>query len=499
MTLAELLRAAPALRVAGATDIQINELRHDSREVVPGDLFFALPGSKTDGNRHIRQALDKGAVAVFSELEPPPPPAQLPVPWVEVDDIAPSMGLAADAFFGHPSSAMTVIGVTGTNGKTTTTYFLEAIVTASGGRPAVAGTVDVRCARTRLEKSLNTTPISLSLLRWLARFRQERATHALLEISSHALALKRAETLDFDACIFLNLNRDHLDFHKSLDRYFEAKTRLFDLLARADNKKAVKVAAINFDDPRGHLLVKHAIGCDVVRFGRTTAATDLRAEILSADLLGTRLQVTWRGRSVQTTLQLPGPHNVENALAAAAAMLGLGTPLHDVLNGLSSLRSVPGRLEGVAEGQDFHVFIDYAHTDGALEAVLRLLAGLPHRRIITVFGCGGERDQGKRGPMGAAACRESDFVILTNDNPRGEDPAGIFADIESGIRAAGLENYKIVPDRASAIETAIAQAVSGDVVLIAGKGHEDHQILRERVVVFDDASVARAALKKRIA
>jgi len=318
-----------------------------------------------------------------------------------------------------------------------------------------------------------------------------------MEVSSHALALKRVETVDFDAAVFLNLTRDHLDYHKTVDDYFEAKARLFDLLARSGNKKSPKVAALNADDPRSHYLRKRAVGCDVVTFGLGDEAKDLRGKILAADVRGSRFALDWRGRRLEGSVRLPGPHNVSNALAAAAALLGLGTPADKVLAGLSALRSVPGRLEPVDEGQDFSVLVDYAHTDSALETVLGLLKTLPHRRLIAVFGCGGDRDRGKRGPMGVAACRGADLAVLTSDNPRSEDPLAIIADVEAGIRAAGLQNYRIVPDRGEAVAAAIAQARTGDVVLIAGKGHEDYQILRDRTVAFDDREAARAALRSQ--
>lgn len=495
MTLAELLRAAPARRIAGSVDVNISGLRHDSREVVSGDLFFAMPGSKTNGNRHVKQALENGAVAVVSELKAPPAPAVMKATWVQVADIAATMACIADAYYGHPSGAMTVIGVTGTNGKTTTSYLLESIVNAAGGRPAVAGTIDNRLNGVRLSPSINTTPISLPLTKLLAVFREGGATHGLLEVSSHALALKRVENVEFDAAIFLNLTRDHLDFHKTVDAYFDAKARLFELLARIDNKKTPKVAALNFDDPRAHLLVKKTVDCEVVRFGLTHAATDLQGNIRKTDLNGTSFEVAFRGKKYDARISLPGRHNVENAMAAAAAMLGLKTAPEAVLDGIAALRAVPGRLEAIDEGQDFHVFVDYAHTDGALETVLALLRSLPHKRIITVVGCGGDRDKTKRGPMGIAACRGGDFAFFTSDNPRSESPAAILNDVEAGVRAVNLQNYRIVSDRAEAIAGAIAQARSGDAVLIAGKGHEDRQILRDRTIAFDDRETARAALK----
>jgi len=495
MTLAELLRSCPPARVKGPVDVPISNLCCDSREVRAGDLFFAVPGSRTDGNRHAREALAQGAAAVMSELDAPPPPATLPGTWIQVADIAEAMARVSDAFFMHPSGAMTVVGVTGTNGKTTTSYLLESAVSACGGTPGVAGTVDYRLAGRRLMKAVNTTPIALELTRLLARFKDGGATHALLEISSHALALKRVEAVDFDAAIFLNVSRDHLDFHKTPEAYFESKSRLFELLARADNKKPLKIAALNADDPKSHSLERRAIDCEIIRFGLTDAARDLHAKILSADLNGSRFELDWHGSKLEGAIRLPGKHNVSNAIAAAAALFGLGLPEEKVLEGIGSLTSVPGRMESIDEGQDFHVFVDYAHTDSALETVLNLIKTLPHKKIITVIGCGGDRDKSKRGPMGVAACRLSDWVLLTSDNPRSEDPARILADIEAGVRAAGLQNYRIEPNRDAAVAAAIGRARAGDVVLIAGKGHEDTQILRDRTIAFDDRLAARAALK----
>jgi len=302
------------------------------------------------------------------------------------------------------------------------------------------------------------------------------------------------EAVDFDAAVFLNLTRDHLDFHKTTEAYFEAKARLFDLLSRADSKKKPRVAALNFDDPKAHLLVKRAIDCEIIRYGQTEAATDLRGKIIKTDLNGTNLEIAFRGRRYDAQLRMPGRHNVENALAAASAMLGLGISTDHVFNGIAALRAVPGRLESISEGQDFHVFVDYAHTDSALENILALLASMPHKRIITVVGCGGDRDKTKRGPMGIAACHGSDLAIFTSDNPRSESPAAIMTDIEDGVRSVNLQNYRIEPDRGAAIAAAIAAARPGDVVLIAGKGHEDYQIIGDRTLPFDDRNEARNAL-----
>ncbi len=493
--LRELLREAGVARLVGSDEVVVRGLRHDSRQVQPGDLFFALCGARTDGNRFVKAALERGARVVVSELDAPPPPVCLDATWVRVADAALAMGRIADRFFGHPSGAMKVIGVTGTNGKTTTTYFLESIVAACGGTAAVVGTVDYRLAGRAIEKAPNTTPISLELLRLLARFRDGGATHVAMEASSHALALKRVEEVDFDAAIFTNISRDHLDFHKTPEDYFEAKARLFDLLTKPSSSKKDRVAAINADDARAAALRRRAAGARTLLFG-LAAGADVRAERPREDVDGTSFELVFAGKAHPARIRLAGLYNVSNALGAAAAALGLGLPMGGVLQGLEALAGVPGRLERVDEGQPFGVFVDFAHTESALAAALSCLSRLPHKRLIAVFGCGGERDRGKRGPMGAAACRGSDLAVVTSDNPRREDPLAIIGEIEEGIRAAGLKNYKIQPDRKEAIELAVAQARPGDLVLIAGKGHEGYQILKEGTVAFDDREQARAALRR---
>ena len=496
MRLRELAAAARPRRLAGNPELEIAGLRHDSRLVQKGDLFFALPGAKTDGNRHIKAACERGAAAVVSELEPPPPPAVMPAAWLQVDDAAAAMGAMADRFFGHPSGAMTVFGVTGTNGKTTTTYFLESIVTAAGGVPGVVGTVDYRLGGRVVSKAPNTTPISLELQRLLASFRDGGATHACMEVSSHALALKRVEEVDFDAAIFTNLTQDHLDFHKTMEEYLQAKVHLAELLTKTNNTKKRRALAVNGDDAH-HKAFSRACGsgAEIIRFGLSETC-DFRALELQPTLTGTSFSIAWKGKRLQANINLVGEHNVYNALGAAAAALGIGLKQDAVLEGLSALTHVPGRLEPVNAGQDFAVLVDYAHTAAALETVLSYLRKLPHNRLITVFGCGGDRDRTKRGPMGLAACRNSDLAIITSDNPRSEEPNAIIADITAALTSSGVKNYKIQPDRNEAIAAAVREARGGDVVLIAGKGHEDYQILRDRTIPFDDRQAARAALGK---
>lgn len=497
MRLSDLAAAARARRLAGDGALEITGLKHDSRAVVPGDLFFALPGSKTDGSRHIKAACERGAVAVVSELEPPPPPAVPQAAWIHVEDASKAMGLIADRFFGHPSGALPVFGVTGTNGKTTTTYFLESIVTAAGGVPGVVGTIDYRLGGKLVSKAPNTTPISLELQRLLARFRDEKATHVCMEVSSHGLALGRVDQVDFDAAIFTNLSSDHLDFHKTAEEYLKAKLKLFELLIKPSTTKTKRVAVINADDSHSAAFRRAvANAAPSIMFGLSEKA-DFRGSALQPSITGTDFTIEWKGKRLKASINLVGEHNVYNALGAAAAALGVGMKTDHVLAGLSDLTHVPGRLEPVSEGQDFALFVDYAHTAAALETVLTYLKKVPHERLITVFGCGGDRDSTKRGPMGVAAATFSDFAYVTSDNPRGELPERILGDIEKGLIQANLKNYKIVPDRAAAIEAAIGAARSGDIVLIAGKGHEDYQILRDKTIHFDDRETARAALAAR--
>ena len=495
MNLSRLLEHASPVHVVGPADVEVRDLRHDSRAVRPGDLFFALPGSKTDGNRHAREAVAAGAVAMVSELEPPPAPVSLGATWVQVADVALAMGRMADEFFGHPSGALTVVGVTGTNGKTTTTFFLESIAQAAGKLPGVVGTVDYRLGGRAVAAAPNTTPVSLELQRLLALFRDAGADLAALEVSSHALALKRVEEVSFEAAVFTNLASDHLDFHKTQEEYFQAKLRLFELLTNPATAKNHPFAVINADDPRAGAVRRAAAGAEVVLYG-FQAGAQLQARDLAMDPRGTGFDMLWRGRRLPARIRLIGEHNVANALAAAAAALALGYEEDAVLRGLAAVARVPGRLEAVDAGQDFAVLVDYAHTAMALETVLRYLARVPHRRLITVFGCGGDRDRTKRAPMGVAACAASDCAVVTSDNPRSEDPLSIISDIEAGLRTAGLKNYKIEPDRSRAIAMAVGLAGPGDIVLIAGKGHEAVQILKDRTVPCDDRETAREALRK---
>lgn len=503
MRLNELFKDIPKTAVAGTLDHEIPGFSHDSRRISNGEIFFALPGSRTDGNLHIKEALSKGACAIVSEQMPPPAPFGIASTWIQVPDILAALAIAASEFYGHPSHGLQVVGITGTNGKTITSYFLESICRRAGKRPGVIGTINYRMDGKILSNAPNTTPVSPELQRLTAQMKKEGCQILIMEVSSHALALKRADEISFDAAVFTNLYRDHLDFHRDPDDYFAAKLRLFDLLGNGRHLKVPRFAIINGDDKRASQVFQRiqpptrSLTCGFGSQGCDWRASFPRSAKENAALEGTEFDLHCPQGSHRVRLKIPGKYNVYNAMAAGAAAWAMGVQMECVLEGLESLESVPGRLEKVRANKGFHVFVDYAHTDSALEQVLENLRSLEHRRIITVFGCGGDRDHGKRAPMGVAACRFSDHAILTSDNPRGEDPMRILDDIEKGLTEAGLANYAVVCDRRQAIFKAIETAGEGDIVLIAGKGHEDCQIFADRTLHFDDREVAREAIKNK--
>ncbi len=471
-------------------NVLIRHLTHDSRKVAPGSLFFALPGSRTNGFLHAREAIKKGAVAVLSEK---PKPLGVKTAWIQTPDPVSAMGKMAAVFFKNPSADMRIIGVTGTNGKTTVTYFLESILKEAKKKTGIIGTISYRGPGISSQTAVNTTPSSLELLAILSKLRDSGATQVAMEVSSHALALGRVEEISFDAAIFTNLKRDHLDFHKTINAYFKAKAHLFELLARS--KKPSRTAIINADDPRAKKLRPWARNCEVLSYG-LKGTRDVSAGHIHSNLDGSRFTLKIGGKNFPAFIKLLGQHNILNALAAAGAAHSLGIPEKFILSGLKKLSCVPGRLEELPVRKPFKIFIDFAHTDSALEAVLKELRPFCQGRLITVFGCGGERDKTKRAPMGEIAAKLSDWVILTNDNPRRENPFKILADIEAGIKKAGQKNYKMIPDRAMAIQEAVALAQARDIILIAGKGHETYQILNDQTIPFNDKDVTKAALKK---
>ncbi|MDA8130200.1 MAG: UDP-N-acetylmuramoyl-L-alanyl-D-glutamate--2,6-diaminopimelate ligase [Elusimicrobia bacterium] len=494
MKLSQVLQGT-GIPLAGA-DPEITAVINDSRLAAPGTVFFALPGSKADGADFIAQALQKGASAVISAAEPP---AELAASFpaatcLRTPDPLRALSRAAANFHGHPALRLRIFGITGTKGKTTTAYLLEKILQEAARKPGVIGTVDYRVDGKTLSPAANTTPLAHTLQELLARMADSGALDAVLEVSSHALALGRVEDVDFDFAVFTNLQSDHLDFHKDRENYFEAKARLFDLLRRSP--KPGKFAVLNADDERAPELLRR-LGGEVRAL---TFGIDKPADISAAGLRTlygeSVFDLTASGKNFPVRLRLLGRHNVYNALAAIAAAVAAGIPAEEAAAAAGRLLNVPGRLQRVEEGQDFTVFVDYAHTAAALQSVLEGLRQLPRGRIITVFGCGGDRDRTKRAPMGRAVCSLSDLAIITSDNPRSEDPLAILAEIEEGV-AGEFSNYQVVPDRAEAIRLAVSRASSGDIVLIAGKGHETYQILKDRTIHFSDAETAAAVIRAR--
>jgi UDP-N-acetylmuramoyl-L-alanyl-D-glutamate--2,6-diaminopimelate ligase len=489
-TLAELVAAcpdAPRMAVAGEARVPVAGIATDSRAVRPGFLFAALAGGRTDGHRFLGAAASAGASALLVAsgrgAAAPPGPAV-----VEAPDVRAALGAMADRFFGHPSAELDLVAVTGTNGKTTVTYLLEAIAGAAGLAAGVIGTIECRFGG-RACPSPNTTPEAVDLQRTLRAMADERVRLVAMEASSHALALGRLAGCRVRAAVFTNLGRDHMDFHPDLESYFAAKARLF-------TDFAPEASIVNVDDPWGRRLAGAARG-RVITYG-TGADAAYRAAGVESDAEGVRLTVAAEGRQVALRTPLVGRHNAWNVLAAAAAARAVGIPWEAVAAGVAALALVPGRFERVAATCGPLVFVDFAHTPEAIENALRAARDLTRGRLAIVFGCGGDRDRGKRPLMGAAAARLADAVFVTSDNPRSEEPGAIVDAVLSGARSAGgAAAVRGIPDRRQAIREAIASAGAGDLVLIAGKGHEDYQVAAGVSAHFSDREEAQAALAAR--
>jgi len=463
--------------------ISITGLEYDSRRVEPGYLFFAFPGSRTDGREFAQAAMTTGAAAVVSEL---PPPVGFQGPWIEVERGRRALALASRNFFDKPDERLGLTGVTGTNGKTTTSSLIDAVLRTAGKTTALVGTIEYRVAG-EVRAAVNTTPESLDLYRIFHDLERAGGTHATMEVSSHALALDRVYGIQFHTAVFTNLTRDHLDFHGDMDSYFAAKQKLF----LPEGAPPPNWAVINHDDRRGKD-IRVATGTQVLRYGFGGGA-DLRGSELEMDFSGLRFTVTHQGRKVRIHSVLVGKINAYNILAACGAALSYGFDWETIAKGIAECRHVPGRFESVAEGQPFLVVVDYAHTDDALRSVIAVARELHPKRVITLFGCGGDRDRTKRPLMGMAAGEASDFVVLTSDNPRSEDPIAIMNDALVGLRRYDTPHL-VEPDREKAIRAALHEAKPGDIVILAGKGHETYQVLKDRVLHFDDREVARRVL-----
>jgi UDP-N-acetylmuramoyl-L-alanyl-D-glutamate--2,6-diaminopimelate ligase len=498
MRLAALVEGTAVRPVAGSLDVDVGGVAIDSRRVVPGDVFFALAGHHTDGRRHVADAVARGARAVVAG-------GQLTAPGVTVLEAAnPRAVLAyvAARLAGDPSRHLVLVATTGTNGKTTTTYLLEGIWRAAGCTTGVIGTIAYRFGGQALPAPL-TTPEAPDVQRLLSEMRRAGIGHVVMEASSIAIAQERTTALHFDAAVFTNLTLDHLDFHGDMDGYYAAKARLFTELLPASAKRD-PVAVLNVDDPAGQRLAA-TVPTRAVSFGTCPGATVRLLEV-EATLAGTCGTLVLGTERVRFTSPLVGAPHSENIAAAAATAWATGVPPDAIVAGIAATAPPPGRVERIA-GPGFTVVVDYAHTPDALERLLEALRPLTPGSLITVFGCGGDRDRTKRPLMGEAAGRRSDMVVLTSDNPRTEDPAAILADIEPGVRAAGMppvpalapgiRGYVVEPDRPTAIALAIGVAEPGDLVVVAGKGHEDYQIMGTVKHHLDDREEVRRALARR--
>jgi UDP-N-acetylmuramoyl-L-alanyl-D-glutamate--2,6-diaminopimelate ligase len=467
--------------VAGA---EIKGLAYDSRKVAPGYLFFAFPGSKTDGRQFAAQALEKGAVAVVSEASAPKDFSGL---WIRAEHGRHALATASGNFYNHPDRRLKIIGVTGTNGKTTTTYLIDSILRAAGLTTALVGTIEYRLAGRRLP-SINTTPESLDLFEMFSELERLGGTHVTMETSSHALSLGRVYGVQFETAVFTNLTRDHLDFHGDMDSYLEAKQMLFTSEASAGPRFAV----INHDDSYASA-IRTKPQTEVITYGMGEGA-NARAQNVTTDFDGLRFEIHYDGRTHKVESPLVGEINVYNLLAAWCAAYSVGIGPEVIARGIADCAAVPGRFERVNMGQPFLIVVDYAHTDDALRNLITIARGLTDKRVITLFGCGGDRDRSKRPLMGMAAAELSDIVVLTSDNPRSEDPISIMNDAMVGIRRFDTKLI-VEPDREKAIRNAIDSAGPGDIVLLAGKGHETYQVLKDRTIDFDDREVARRILR----
>jgi len=478
----DLINHLNVLEHSPVLDVPVTGIAYDSRQTQPGFMFVAIGGLITDGHRFVPDAVTRGAAAVLLQQKVPVPEG---VAWAVVPDTRKGLALAASRFYGEPGRALRLVGVTGTNGKTTTTHLIAALFRARRPGVGLIGTIH-NLIGDEVVPVRHTTPESLDLQRLLRRMADAGVTDVVLEVSSHALRLSRVHGLSFEAAVFTNLTQDHLDFHTDFEDYFAAKAQLFTGLGEE------AAAIINRDDPYGVRLLDLTRGCRITY--AVHQAADVRAAGVRPVPGGVEFLLESEWGSAPVALRLSGLFNVYNALAAACVGLVRGFTPEEIAGVLGRVRGVPGRFERVDQGQEYTVIIDYAHTPDGLENLLRAAREIAPGRLISVFGCGGDRDRTKRPLMGAISARGADYSVLTSDNPRTEDPLAIIMDIEEGYRRVRPDGYAVVPDRREAIRHAFERARPGDVVVIAGKGHEDYQIIGTKRLKFDDRREAAAIL-----
>jgi UDP-N-acetylmuramoyl-L-alanyl-D-glutamate--2,6-diaminopimelate ligase len=508
MRLKDFLTLQNLEQAEGDLDQEVAGLVYDSRRVAKGDVFFAVPGEQADGHQFVNQAIERGAIAAVVADTAKVPPG---VTFIRVQYVRASMGLWAAHFYAQPGRRLKIVGVTGTNGKTTTTYLIESIFASAGMEPGVIGTINYRYGGKEMPAH-HTTPESLDLHALMAEMAHGGARSMVMEVSSHALVQERVRGVDFDVGVFTNLSRDHLDYHESMDDYFVAKSRLFTDYLPA-SAKSTKAAVINGGDARGRELLGKAQRAGLTTWSYGSGEEwDIKPLQVRQHVSGQSGKIKVKDRMIEFSSELIGAANLDNILAAVGVGFALRIPATAIVDGIRKLRSVPGRLQRVENSRGVLVLVDYAHTPDALEKTLAAVRPLTDAKVLTVFGCGGDRDRGKRPLMGEIAARLSDVVVLTSDNPRSEDPGSILQEIETGMQKTGISKlepdaaelngvhgYEVEADRRKAIGLALSWAQAGDVVVIAGKGHEDYQILGAQKIHFDDREVAREILSSQAA
>ena len=474
-------------RAGNYADRDITGICYDSRKCFPGCLFVALCGSVTDGARYIDEAINKGAVAVVSEGDLNLPENTV---GIKTENANNALGELSSVFYGNPSEKMIIAGITGTSGKTTVSNIIYSIFSADGKKCGLIGTIENRIG-SYTEKATHTTPLSADLQKLFRRMADENVGMCAIEVSSHALDQGRVYGTEFDCGVFLNIARDHLDYHKTIENYRNAKLKLFSYYPK--HQKKTFTAVVNYDEDLFGC-VKKVFGGKIITFGRNPQA-DVCALNEKVGVGSVEFDLKYRDETVHIVFNMGGAFNVSNALAGAAVAISSGVDLETVKEGIEKCVPVRGRFQSIDCGQDFSVIIDYAHTPDEIEKLLKSVKNLNKKRIISVFGCGGNRDRGKRPIMGQIACANSDMAIITSDNPRDEEPLDIIKDITDGLE--GFGNYRIVADRAEAIKTALGSAEKDDIVVIAGKGHEDYQIVKNTKHHFDDAEQVRNFFDKK--
>ena len=480
--LKELLATLPSKRIFGQTDFDIEKIEYDSRKIDQGDLFVAIPGFKEDGHKYISSALGEGAIGVVAQRDDD---YEAKVKII-VPDTREALALLTCKFFDSPSEKLKVVGITGTNGKTTITYLVKSILDKAGNKTGLVGTIAYFIGEEKLFAT-NTTPESLDLQQMFSRMLEKGTDSVVMEVSSHALTLKRVVGVDFDVAVFTNLNREHLDFHHTLSAYKKSKGLLFEMLSHKS------YAVINSDDPNWRYFYDKA-KTNRLTYSLHDEGADFYAESISCDLEGSQIDLVTPIGRVKINLKLLGESNIYNALASAAVGVALKANLETIKSGLESVEGIPGRMEKIQAGQDFNILIDYAHTPYALEGLLKTVRRQTPGDLFVLFGCGGDRDQGKRPQMGKVASLLADRVFLTEDNPRSEDPEKIISQIMQGIK--NKEKVEIIIDRKEGIKKAINIAKKGDSLVLAGKGHENYQIKKDRKSHFSDKETVLELLRQ---